>query len=117
MEQPEVRVCENDSVFIRSLDTLLIHHAPGWCGQVPDAAFPCPVDVVRKREECITGARHIIQPGCVFLSFLRAQLFRDGLEKALPLCLLTTLKLFATDKEIDGIRFFWTLDTSFEWKG
>ena len=116
MEKPQRRVSKNDFVLVRRLDALLVHDTSRWRGEIPHAALPRAVDVIREREERIAGTRHAIEPPRVLHALLGAK--RRGylplLEQALPLRLLAALEDLPTDEEVDRVGLFGTLDALLE---
>lgn len=73
MEKPQRRVSKYDFVLVRRLDALLVHDTSWWRGEIPHAALPRAVDVIREREERIAGTRHAIELPCVFRALLGAK--------------------------------------------
>ena len=53
VEQSQRSMCEHNTMLIRSLDALSIHHASTWCSQVLHTALPRPVYVIGEREESV----------------------------------------------------------------
>lgn len=117
MEKPQRRVSKNDSVLVRRLDALLVHDTSRWRGEIPHAALPRAMDVIREREERIARTRYAIEPPRVFRALLGAK--RRGylplLKQAFPLRLLAALEDLPTDEEVDRVRLFGTLDALLEW--
>ena len=74
------------------------------------------MDVIREREECVAGTRQAIELPCVFRALLGGKRcgYLPFLEQALPLRLLSALEHLPTDKEVDRVGLFGTLDALFE---
>ena len=116
MEQPQVGVSKNDSMLVRSFDTLLVHHASARSSKVANAALARSVHIIREGKECITRACNSIELLGVRGALFGSKRRRDALEEALPLRLLTPLKDLTTDEEINSVSFLSTLDSLLERK-
>lgn len=114
MEKSQRRVTEHDSVFIRRLDTLGVHHTSAWRGQVLHAALPRPVDIISKGEERIARARYPIQLARPRLALLLGQCRRHGLELGFPLRLFTTLEDLPAHEQVDRVCLLGALDAFLE---
>ena len=114
MEKPQRRVSEKHSVLVRRLDAFLVHDTSGRRSEIPNAALPCAMYVVPKREERIARTRHAVELPRMVRALLCAERRRDRLEEALPLCFLTALEHLASDEKVDRIRLVGTLDALLE---
>ena len=101
-------------MFIRRLDTLLIHHTTTWRSKVPHTTLPHPVHIIRKWEECIARARHPVQLARPRLPLLLSQRRRNSLKLCFPLRLLTAFEDLPAHEQVDRVRLLGTLDAMFE---
>lgn len=109
-------MAEDHIVLVCCLDAFLVHDTARWCSKVYYSTLPCTVNIVRKGEECIAGARYPIKLRCPLLAFCLGERSWHGLKLALPLQLLASLKNFAGNEEVDGICLFCALDSPLEWQ-
>jgi hypothetical protein len=116
VEQPQIGVCEDHVVLVRSLDALRIHNTARRSSNVPHATPTRPVDIVREGEERIARAHDAIE----LLAVLQLLLFRERcrytVEVRLPLLTLATLEMFPGHEEIDGVCLVRTLGALLEGK-
>ena len=116
VEEPQRGVAKHHIMLIRRFNALFIHNTSTGCSEVSDTTLPCTMNIVREREERITGTRHAIEFCRELPPFFIRQRCRHFLELTFKLQLLTSFEDFAAHKQVDRIRLFSAFDTFFEWE-
>ena len=98
VEQPQIGMRKHNPMFIRSLDTLLIHNTPTRRSKILDPTPKRTMDVIREREKRITRTRNPTQRLCMFLLLFLRKRSRYTLKLTLPLVFLTTLEYLTANE-------------------
>ena len=103
MEQSDSCKCHDHLIFITALYYQVVPDRSSGLGDITDAAFVSPFDVVGKGEECVGTKRdilHLLQPGAFLFSCENRRFY---FKDMFPDTVCQDIHIFFSDVNINGV--------------